>query len=732
MRFIIALALALLTVFAFARVVDLQFLNYDDPGYVTRNAHVRAGLTWNTVAWSFTTFEQGNYHPVTWLSHALDCTLFGLNPAYHHAMNLVYHTASVVLLFLLFFRMTGALWRSAFVAAVFAIHPLHVESVAWVAERKDVLSGLFFMLVLHAYLSYRENPVFLRAVLLLVLFALGLLAKPMLVTLPFVILLLEWWPLNGGEPVRADNMLSRGRKILPMFALSAISSVLTFIVQRAGGSMAFAAEVGTGDRLLNALVSYVRYLRDTLVPVDLAIFYPYPAGGTPMLPVILSGVLIVGVSVLVWRYRARSPYLMTGWLWYAGMLVPVVGLIQVGMQERADRYMYIPIIGLAIMAAWGTPALLRNLPRRKYILGAAAALLVGGMVIGTRAQTQYWKDSTSVFGHALAVTKDNHIAHNNLGALLEDSGRHAEALAHLREAVRLRPDEVLIRRNLARTLVSLGRRAEALKEYEWILARIPPDPELYARMGDLLADEGRTDEAAADYRQALLLDPAHGAVRYKLAELYLRASQLQLAQQVIQEAMRQAPQASWPHDLRGVIEAKLGRTDEALAAFRRSLELDSTNGEAYNDLGTLYDRMGRPDDALAMFTDAVRWSPQLATAQFNLATSLAVHRRYGEAEAHWLKSLEIDSTSLDAHLNLGRLYMMQGRIADALLQYRHSVKIDSANVQAHYNIALIFEREGRFADALEEFRKVRALDPGFAGAEEAIRRVDSKSGRTGH
>ena len=454
---ILGIAITLLTLALYWRVQGHGFLHYDDYQYVVDNPHVRHGLTRQGVLWALTSGYASNWHPLTWLSHMLDCELYGLNPQGHHLNNLLLHIANALLLFRLLLRMTGALWRSAFVAALFALHPLHVESVAWVAERKDVLSTLFWMLTLGAYLRYRERPTGTRYLATLFLFALGLAAKPMLVTLPFVLLLLDCWPL--GRMPSPRSLLPLVREKAPFFVLAALSSVITFWVQSHWGAVVLS--IPLKERLANALVSYVGYGAKMLWPVNLACFYPHPLDGLPLWQAAGALLLLAGVTVAVVRAGRRLPYLAVGWLWYLGTLVPVIGLVQVGAQAMADRYTYVPLIGLFVMLSWGAGSLAAKGPLPKIATAALSAALLAALLPLTWSQISHWKDSETLFAHALEVTDRNLLAHNNLGNALARQGRLEEAEFHLVEALRLRPDYAAAQNNLGILRLRQGRFEEA-------------------------------------------------------------------------------------------------------------------------------------------------------------------------------------------------------------------------------------------------------------------------------
>jgi tetratricopeptide (TPR) repeat protein len=470
-----------MTLVAYWPLPRCDFINFDDPNYVLENAHVQAGLTWSGVAWAFRAGHASNWHPLTWLSHMLDCQIYGLKAGGHHATNLLFHLGDTLLLFFVLKRMTGTLWRSAFVAGLFALHPLHVESVAWIAERKDVLSTFFWFLTLWAYARYVgeskiQSP---RArayyALSLVLFALGLMSKPMLVTLPCLLLLLDYWPLRRFETTARQFDPSRLRPLfyekLPFFALALAASVVTFRVQSASGAVRALDYIPLDSRLLNAIVAYSSYIQKMFWPADLSIHYLLPKSW-PSSQLTMAAVLLAGISAAV-IWLGRRPYLLVGWLWFLGTLVPVIGLVQVGSQAMADRYTYVPMIGLFLMTVWGVSDLTQGWRGGKMVSGLAGVLVITSCAVATRLQLQHWRNGRTVFEHALEVSPDNHIAHNNLGSALAADGNLTDAKAHYVEALRYYPSFPNALYNLARAQADQNQFEEAITNYQRALELQP-------------------------------------------------------------------------------------------------------------------------------------------------------------------------------------------------------------------------------------------------------------------
>jgi tetratricopeptide (TPR) repeat protein len=562
--------LVAITWFVFGQTLRHDFVNFDDHVYVYENPLVVRGLSTEGIIGAFTQTHALNWHPLTTLSHMLDCQLYGLKAGGHHLTNVILHTISVLLLFLVLKQLTGALWQSAVVAALFAIHPLHVESVAWVAERKDVLSAVFFVLTLAAYARYARAPSIPRYLLVALLFACGLMSKPILVTLPFVLLLLDYWPLSRLEAQKSEAG-SRLRRLiaekLPLFALSTCSCLVTLFTQRQGPNPI--DQLPFLWRLNNTFVSYVTYIGQMLWPVRLAVFYPHPNDRLPLLEVTMAIAFLVGVSLLVIYLRRTKPYLITGWFWYLGMLVPVIGLVQVGEQAHADRYTYLPQIGLYILIAWSVgDLLLESTSRaRRALVGIAAAIIIVSLSARARGQTSYWKNSETLWNHTLAVTSDNDVAHNNLGfvflrrgeldkailefqaaldirsrstqthynlgaALIQNNMGNAfarkqlldEAIDHLQEAVRLRPDYADAYFNLGTVLFQQGRIDQAIAQWRKALAIRPTDAEAHRNVASALRRQGNVQEAIAEYEQALNITPEDGVSLNNLAWILATSS----------------------------------------------------------------------------------------------------------------------------------------------------------------------------------------------------------------
>jgi len=512
----ISLGLIVSVVITYWPVQKLGFVRFDDPTYVTENPHVATGLTWSAVRWAFTSGYGANWHPITWLSHMLDIQLYGFEAGAHHITSLLVHSATTVLLFGALFRMTGAVWRSAVVAALFGLHPIHVESVAWVAERKDVLSAFFWMLTLLAYASYVRERRSSSYAWVVVAFALGLMSKPMVVTLPFVLLLLDLWPLRRIEvPVRWTAARALVLEKTPLFAMSVASSVITFLAQRQGGTVASGVRLPLGERLGNAVTAYVSYIGKAVWPIHLAAYYPYPRVLPTAWVLVCTLFLLAASAGAIVAARAR-PFVLVGWLWYLGTLVPAIGIVQVGTQAMADRYTYIPLIGIFIVVAWGVADLLSRWPRWRVptAVFAVAALLL--FATTARVQVRYWESSMTLWKHALAVTTDNYAAHTYYGNALLSRGDINAAIAEYVEAIRIQPDYPEAHNNLGPALASEGKIDDAIKHFNVAIRLRPNYADAHSNLGVALASQGKIDQAIAEYIEALRLDPDHARARGNL------------------------------------------------------------------------------------------------------------------------------------------------------------------------------------------------------------------------
>jgi len=608
----VLLGLAVLSVFA--PVLGQPFLELDDDTYVSRNPHVASGLGWDNLLWAFTAFHASNWHPLTWVSHQLDVSLWGLQPAGHHLTSLLLHLANTLLVLLVLRRMTGAFWPSLFVAALFGLHPQRLESVAWVAERKDVLSTFFGLLALLAWARYVERPTRPRYLVSLTAFALGLLAKPMLVTLPILLPLLDVWPL-GRKTRRVE--------LIPFFVLSAASSVVTILAQRSAGSIGSLSEVPFADRLANALVAYVAYLVKWVWPVNLALVYPIPRT-FPVWQWAGAAALLIALTAGAFASARRRPWLKVGWLWFLGTLVPVIGLMQVGTQAYADRYTYFSMIGIGIVIAWSAAELAASRPTwRLPLAGGAvvAAVAFGGLTVW---QEQFWSSSERLFERSLAVTTGSKLIHNNYGALLERKGRLEEAMQHYRAALAIDPRDATARKNLGNLLIELKQPAEAAAGLQGLVQEAPGYAAGQNRLGVALAKAGKREEGLPHLRRAVELEPADPRWREDLVVALLMDRKEAEAIPLLDAAL--AGQASTVEDryLLGVARDQLGEFELAATAFEAALAIDPKHAHTLNRLGIVRARQGRLDEAVDLFRRSLAVDPASLETRGNLSKALAL------------------------------------------------------------------------------------------------------------
>jgi Flp pilus assembly protein TadD len=580
----VCLGLVGLVVLLYGRVARFSFV-FDDIALVVENPHIARGLGWEGLRAAITETYVSSWHPLTALSHMLDRDLFGLAPAGHHLVNVALHAANSVLLLVVLHAMTGDFWPAAAVAALFAIHPLHVESVAWVSERKDVLSTFFWFLTMAAYLRYSLRPAVGRYLLVAALLGLGLMAKATLVTLPCVLLLLDVWPLGRWARARGRPGASAARRWLvaeklPLLVLSAAASVATVLAQRRGGALQPMAAVPLEARVDNAIVAYVAYLGKAIWPAGLACFYPHPAiaatDATAVLrgPAFRAALVLAGISAGVARAAPRAPYLAVGWLWYLGTLVPMIGLVQVGAQAMADRYTYVPLVGIFIMVAWSLRDLTAGRPAARRLVVAGAVLALAGCAGVTWVQVGQWRDSETLYTHALDVTADNYLAHYNLGNALLREGKVREAKLHFERAIAIQPAQPGAHNNLGAILQQEGNLQEAAAHFALVLRMQPDHAGAHNNLGNVLFRLGRFDEAEEHFAQAIALQPDFAAAHTGLGNALVRQGRLDEAAREYAEAIRLRPDSADPYTGLGSIFLERGDLQRAAAQFERALAID--------------------------------------------------------------------------------------------------------------------------------------------------------------
>ncbi|PKN51618.1 MAG: hypothetical protein CVU55_11810 [Deltaproteobacteria bacterium HGW-Deltaproteobacteria-13] len=584
----------------YERILNNGFINCDDDQYITENLHIQSGINSESVKWAFTTTHFSYWHPLTWLSHMLDWSLFGANASGHHLVSLILHIGAAVFLFLFLNKTTNSLWPSAFAAAFFALHPLRVESVAWAAERKDVLCMFFGMASLYAYAFYTENSKPFRYLLCLTLFALALMSKQMMVTLPFVLMLLDYWPLKRWQ--KASDVQGKGfisaKKLLwekiPFICLAIAASVLIFWTQNKGGMIVSMKELPLISRFTNIIISYAAYLGELFYPINLAVFYPY-ASFIPSWKVFISGMILIVITLVVIDYVRKLPFLFVGWFWYMGTMIPLIGLIQTGAQAMADRHTYLPSIGIAMMLAWGIPSLIQNEATRKKILFPATMVLLIIMSGLTWKQCGYWKNSVMVFHHALQVTENNYLAHGNLAAALLADGKNEEAIDHYKKAVLIKPNSATPYDLLGNAYTKLGQYPLAIDNYNKAILLKPDYANAYSNRGTAYSGLGRKERAIEDYTQAIRLQPDYADAYYNRGTTYFESGQYQKAAQDYDETIRIKPDYIRAYYNRGVVNSKLGRYQTAITDYSEAIHLKPDYAEAYNNRGAVYLDLGNKE-----------------------------------------------------------------------------------------------------------------------------------------
>jgi tetratricopeptide (TPR) repeat protein len=744
----ICIGLAAVTLAVYVQVYRCEFIDLDDGLYVFDNEHVTSGLNWQNVAWAFTAGRAANWHPLTWLSHIVDCQVFGLRAGFHHLVNVLLHVANTLLLFLIFQKLTGARWKSAFVAALFALHPLHVESVAWVAERKDVLSTLLWLLTLWAYVGYVRKPDRKRYLLTVLFFALGLMAKPMLVTLPFVLLLLDFWPLGrfstalqatadsaGGSKQTSTNVVLKSalplvREKIPFFLLAAASSVVTFVAQKEGGAVGTKVIFPFGVRIANAIHSYVAYLLKASWPGKLSVFYRYELEGYPSYEVALAALLLISVTVLALRFASRFPYVAFGWLWYLGTLVPVIGLVQVGQQAMADRYTYVPLIGIFVLIAWGAPDVAAKWTIAKKPLAIAAVLLLLACSAATWFQLRYWRNTTSLFSRALEIDKDNYIGHEILGTGLARRGKYQEALDHFREALRYMPSETQVMNNVAYCLYHLGKVDQALEQYATKLKINPDDPVALRELGQVRFDQGKFEEAADLFSRAQRKSPDNLALLCSLGNALAKLGRNQQAIDAYNSALRAQPAYADAIFGLGVVCASQGKPLEAIQYFEKALQINPNSAEAHCTLGNVFLQQGQIDKALSHYTEALRLKPDYAEAHYNMGVVLNSQGKTAEAIVHYREAVRLKPDYPDAFYNLAVALESQRDVFGALTNYEKAILLKPDFGEAYNNLGVLLFKLGQVQKALDLFSLALQMDPSNADARRNRDAIQAGIGRS--
>jgi tetratricopeptide (TPR) repeat protein len=728
---ILSFLLALSIIGIYWQVRNFDFINYDDPVYVTENPRVLEGLNWESIKWAFTGIYGSNWFPLTWLSLMLDRQLFGVNPGAFHLINVMFHTVNAIVLFIILSRCTKSIWPSFFTAVVFGLHPLRVESVAWIAERKDVLSTLFWMFTMLGYIRYVEKPIVRRYMIVLAAFIAGLMSKPMLVTLPFVLLLVDYWPLQRirlSRNIQQENPDQRNNtrtisflvlEKVPLFVLSAASCVMTLIAQKSKGTVSSLEVFSLSDRLTNALVSYTSYIGKMFWPTGLAIFYPHPQGNIPLLKIIVSTMILFAVSLAVIFSCRKKRYLLVGWLWYLGTLVPVIGLVQVGAQAMADRYTYIPLIGLSIMIAWSVRDIVSKWRYKNVIVATGGALICAILMVCTYRQLSYWRNNETLFTRTLNVTSDNYVAHNNIGIALAGDGDLEQAMEHFKKTLKIKPWDTDALFNLAGALVKLGKPDEAMVYYNRVLELEPDDADTYNALALAQVQQGNYKQAISIYYKALQKNPESALLHSGLGSALLEAGQLNPAVTELQTAVRLKPTSQTYCNL-GVAVSSKGELTKAIEYYKKAIRLDAKNAKPYYNLGNSMLAQGSLVEAIAQYKKAINIDPNYVKAHSNLAIALAQQGKLDEAVEHFSKAINVDPNYVKARSNLAIALAQQGKFDEAMEHLSEAVRLQPQDADALCIVGDILVQQGQSQEAIKQYREVLKINPEHPGAKRGL------------
>lgn len=720
---------------AFLPALRNDFVNYDDDTYVVGNVHVLTGLTLRNISWAFGSVgAASNWHPITWLTHMADGQVFGVRSWGHHFTNVLLHATNAALLFVFLVTATRSVWRSFGAAALFGLHPLRVESVAWVAERKDLLSGLFFLLALWSYANWigpqglaqaREHAAGPQSEetgssrkkwygFTLIFFVLGLMSKPMVVTFPFVLLLLDYWPF---QRLHADRFAALFIEKIPFFAFAGAACVMTYVAQSLGGAMSL--HLPFASRAANAVISYIRYLAKLLWPAHLSVFYPFPESW-PTWMVLWSLVAIVLGSGLVLVFARSHRYLLVGWFWFLGTLVPVLGLVQVGEQSMADRYSYIPSIGFFVILCWGISELLPAWLRQpKPMIMITGAIMVLCAIVTVR-QIGFWKNSETLFRHALSLDPRNWMAHNNLGAALARAGDPASSIFHYSAAVQFRPQNGQLHNNLGVALDRAGRHDEAKEQYREATRLAPRFAGAHNNLGVALFREGRLDDAIQEFNAAISADPDYPDARINLGAALERAGRLAEALGVDQQVVARMPDNVAGRKNLAEALRRAGRLDESISQYLAAIERDPGNADLHAGVASALLGAGRVNDALAHFNEALRWQPESPVLHNNLGALLNRLGRPDEAIQHLKEAVRLKPEYFLAHVNLADALTNKGLLGEAAAEYRVALKLEPRSAAIHYRLGLVLLKMNERDEALSHFSAAVDVQPDFAEAKQQL------------
>ena len=709
-NYLIYIVLAIITFIAFEPVIHNGFINFDDDIYIYQNSHITSGLKVENIVWAFTNIHAYNYHPLTSMSHILDCQLYGLNPGAHHFTNLLIHIANALLLFTVLSRMTKRVWASAFVVALFALHPMHVESVAWASERKDTLSAFFWMLTLLFYSYYTERQRAGYYLSALLAFSLGLLSKPMVVTLPFVLLLLDYWPLGRFQTGQV------GRRVIekiPFFAISAILSFVTYMVQRKVELVKTLSSYSLPWRIENAIVSYVIYIGKMFWPVRMSIFYPHPQGSIPLWQAGGAILILLVITFLaLWKLR-QKPYIAVGWLWFLGTLVPVIGIFQVGLQGYADRYSYIPYIGLFIIIVWTVSDIPAQSNWRKVIFCLSAVIIFSALGVKTWIQAGYWHNNESLYKHSIDAVENNWWAHEMLGNAYVSMDSGGQAVIEYKQTLQIDPENVGVQHSLARVYLETGDANEAVKLYENFLLPLPqeinePDaaneslsPNLFSKTHSVveqmyintntdfaiaLARQGNIDEAARRYKEVLRISPDSLTAHRNLGDIFYQKGQIDRAVKQYAAVIQLEPNSAAEYKQLARALGHSGRLEESAKICQMIYQLFPNDYDACNGLGIVFAQQGKLAEAAACFGRSITIEPNFSGGYVNLGYALNLQGKSNEAIDCYVKAIKLDGQAAQAHCRLGQILAEKGELDKAIGHFNQALQINPNYKEARVNL----------------------------------------------
>ena len=738
MKIAICIFLAVATFSVYLQVKDHEFIDYDDKAFISQNSNIKSGLSKESVVWAFTTTLSGSWEPITWLSHILGYQLYGSSSKNHHLINVFFHITNAVLLFIVLLRMTGALWQSGFVACMFALHPMNVESVAWLMERNMLLCTLFWLLTMLVYIHYTEKPSIKRYSLVILFFALGLMSKSMIVTLPFVLLMMDYWPLKRlkvnqkkyNDKFEMDFVIKRSEVLrlvlekIPLLILSLGLSITIFKLAEGYEGTDYMAAVSFFGRLNNGMVSYLEYLAKTVWPTGLAVIYPHPLNTLAAWKGILCGMALLGVTFFSIRFIKKSPYFAFGWFWYLGVLVPVIGIfVQVGGElAMADRYAYLPLIGIFIIIAWGLPELIARWRHREKILSISAGIIISMLMATTWIQLSYWKNSLDLFKRAISVAnkKDpnfknpNHaLLYNHLGLVFYNMGKPEESTSHYEMAIKIAPDLAMAHTNLGISHLTMGNTKEAISHYKTAIKFNPNHAHGHYNLGIVLFALGKVEEAISHYQTAIKLNPNYAAAHNNLGLILEENGRTHEAISNYTTAINLKPDYAAAHSNLGNTLFALGKTEEAIAHYKTVVRLRPGFFPAHTNLGNALFALGKTEEAIAHYKTVIRLNPDLALANSNLGIALFALGKTEEAITHYETAIRLNPDFAMAYTNLGNALFALGKTEEAIYHFKTAIRLKPGYTEAHHNLGVALFAIKKVEESISHYKMAIKFKPDY-------------------